>query len=339
MIRVLHLVGSAESAFHVNLSRLYARDCLEAIVDLDRYESYIAYISPDGAWRFPKSLHDADIAAAQSLAIEQALPILASLNIDIALPQMFCLAGMTHYRALLDLLQIPYIGNPPDLMALTADKAKTKAIVAAAGVRVPQGEVLQPGAKPSIGVPAIVKPTHADNSLGITLVKDAQDYPVALDLAFTHSDTVIVEEFVPLGREVRCGIVVESDQLTCLPLEEYRMDMPIRTYASKLIETDQGKLGYAAKDPTKAWIVDANDPDMPAVWEAAHQCHLALGCRHYSLYDFRINPEGQPYFIEAGLYCSFASKSVLSTMIVATGIPVQQFFQQMVEQVLNVKPS
>ena len=54
---------------------------------------------------------------------------------------MFCLPGMTHYRALFDVLGIPYVGNAPDVMALTADKAKAKAVVAAAGVDVPAGEV------------------------------------------------------------------------------------------------------------------------------------------------------------------------------------------------------
>lgn len=32
-LRVLHLVGSATSAFHDDLSRLYARDALAAVAD------------------------------------------------------------------------------------------------------------------------------------------------------------------------------------------------------------------------------------------------------------------------------------------------------------------
>lgn len=53
---------------------------------------------------------------------------------DIAVPQMFCLPGMTVYRGLFDLLGIPYVGNTPDVMAHSArTEARAKAVVAAAG--------------------------------------------------------------------------------------------------------------------------------------------------------------------------------------------------------------
>jgi D-alanine-D-alanine ligase len=47
-LRVLHLVGSAVSDFFCDLSRLYARDCLEATDDRGRYEPVIAYVTPGG---------------------------------------------------------------------------------------------------------------------------------------------------------------------------------------------------------------------------------------------------------------------------------------------------
>ena len=62
------------------------------------------------------------------------------------------------------------------------------------------------------------------------------------------------------------------------------------------------------------------------MWDAARRCHAALGCRHYSLFDFRIDPAGQPWFLEAGLYCSFARQSVIPTMAAAAGLPVPDLF-------------
>src|SRR6185369_7022142 len=115
------------------------------------------------------------------------------------LPQMFCLPGMTTYRALFDALGIPYVGNPPDVMALGADKAKARAVVAAAGVALRTGERRLPTP------PVVVKPVDADNSLGVTLVRSPAEYAGALDEAFAHSDRVLVERYVELGREVRCG--------------------------------------------------------------------------------------------------------------------------------------
>lgn len=65
---------------------------------------------------------------------------------------------------------------------------------------------------------------------------------------------------------------------------------------------------------------------------AARRCHRALRCRDYSLFDFRIDPAGQPWFLEAGLYCSFAEKSVISTMARAAGIGLPELFRAAVTQ-------
>ncbi|WP_017655450.1 D-alanine--D-alanine ligase family protein [Fortiea contorta] len=339
-LRILHLVGSAYNDFYCDLSRLYAEDCLAAIAEDSCYDSQIAYITPDGLWRFPHSLSQEDIAAAETVPLFLAIEFLKKQNIDIVIPQMFCIPGMTHYRALFDLLQIPYIGNTPDIMALTAHKARAKAIVKAAGVKVPDGELLRPGDIPTITPPVVIKPVSSDNSLGVTLVKEVSEYDAALKKAFAYTDEVIVEEFVELGREVRCGILVKEGELIGLPLEEYLVNShskPIRTHADKLQQTAEGNLSFSAKDNIKSWIVDPSDPLTQRVQEIAKKCHKALGCRHYSLFDFRIDPHGQPWFLEAGLYCSFAPKSVISSMAKAVGITLNELLMTAIQETLGSK--
>ena len=334
---ILHLVGSPTDNFHCDLSRFYAESCLHAITDSTRYSFLIAYVTPDKTWRFPVSLDDKDIANAKTLSLANAIAFLSQQNIDLALPQMFCQSGMTDYRSLLDLLDIPFIGNTSELMAITANKAKAKAIVVAAGVAVPENELLRKGEKPSLKPPVIVKPNKADNSIGVTLVNSESDYTAALENAFANSDEVLVERYIELGREVRCGIIERQGELICLPLEEYQMDAttnPIRAYANKLSENEQGKIAFASKENKQTWLVDADDPVVKRVWEAAKLSHQALGCRHYSLFDFRVDAEGKPWFLEAGLYCSFAPKSVIVTMVEGRGIDLKTFFQQMVDDVL-----
>lgn len=63
------------------------------------------------------------------------------------------------------------------------------------------------------------------------------------------------------------------------------------------------------------------------VWEAARRCHVALGARLYSLFDFRIDAGGRPWFLEAGMYCSFSPKSVIAVMAKAAGIGVDELFR------------
>jgi len=340
-LQVLHLLGSAVSDFYCELSRLYARDCLRATHDPSAYTPHIAYVTPDRRWRFPDDLSTEAIAAASALSTAQAIAHIGARHIDVMVPQMFCLPGMTHYRGLFDLLGIPYVGNPPDVMALSSHKARARAVVSAAGVDVPPGVVVRAGAHAAIEPPVVVKPVDADNSDGLTLVRDRRLLPDAIADACAHSDAALVEAYVELGREVRCGIVVVDGEPVGLPLEEYRVDprdKPIRDAADKLRCDHRGELALVAKEPSRAWIVDEDDPVTAVVWDAARRCHDALGCRHYSLFDFRIDPDGRPWFLEAGLYCSFARQSVISMMAQAAGIAIHELFRIVLDGVLGASP-
>lgn len=320
-LRVLHLVGSCVDQQWADLSLLYARDCLEHTSDPARYEPLVAHVSPGGAWRFPEDASDAAIAAARPLSLAAAVEVLDGARLDVALPQMFDLPGMTRYRALLDLLGLPWVGNTPEAMALTADKSLAKAVVAAAGVAVPAGEVLRAGQRPTVVPPAVVKPVGGDNSQGLSPVREVGQYGAALVDALAQGGRALVEEYVELGREVRCGVLERGGALVCLPLEEYAVDeaSPVRRADDKLARGDDGALSLVAKDVTRAWIVDGDDPLVPVVHEMARTCHVALGCRDHSLFDVRIDPAGTPWFLEAGLYCSFAAKSVVPMMAAAAG--------------------
>lgn len=336
-LRVLHLAGSPVSRFYADLSRLYAADALAATADPDRYEFVVAYVAPGGKWCFPADLSPEAIAAAPSMAVGEALQHLASWEIDVALPQLFCIPGMTSYRALFDVLAIPYVGNTPDAMALGAHKARARAVVAAAGVSVPAGEVLRTGERPTIAPPSVVKPVDADNSLGIGLVRETAEYDGALAAAFEHADEVLVESYIELGREVRVGLVERDGELMGLPLEEYSVDpdtKPIRDHADKIGAGAEGGLKLMAKDTEHAWIVDPADPLTERVQEVARRCHRAMGARHYSLFDFRIDEHGEPWFLEAGLYCSFARTSVVAVMAAAAGLGLPELFATAIAEAL-----
>lgn len=333
--RLLHLVGSPADEFFADLSRLYARGCLDALAGDDRYDHVIAHVSPDRVWTFPDDLGPESRSAAEEFDVAGAIAHIRALGIDAVLPQMFCRPGMTAYRSLFPILGIDIIGNTAEVMAIAADKAQARAVVAAAGVPVPTGEVLNPGDTPTLSPPVVVKPVDADNSAGVTLVTEADAMGAALTEAYAHGTTALVEEFVPLGREVRCGVLVRDGELVCLPLEEYAVDAdtaPIRTPQDKLSRADGGDLYLVAKTADRAWIVPDDDPIVARVHEEARRAHVALGCRHYSLFDFRISPDGTPFFLEAGPYCSFSPGSVIAVMAAAAGIDLTTLFDTVLHE-------
>ena len=224
-------------------------------------------------------------------------------------------------------------------MALTADKALTRAVVSAAGIDVPPARLVRRGDPlADLNGPVVVKPVDGDNSSGVSLVDHTHGLREAVDTALASSTAVLVEDFVPLGREVRCGTIRRGDRVVALPLEEYAVDAaarPIRLAAHKLARTDDGDLRLVAKDDSQAWIVSDEDPVVPDVQALAVAAHEALGCGHHGLVDVRIDPDGRPWFLEAGPYCSFSPSSVVAVMAAAAGIDLERLFTEAVDLARN----
>ncbi len=335
-LSTLMLVGSSTTDAMAELSELYARDAVRALAGVA--DVTLIRRAPDGRWSLPWSLEPHDIASAMPMPLSAALGLLVHEHFDIGLPQMFCPWGMTSGRALFELLDIPMIGNRAPQMGMGADKALARAVVAQGGVRVPEGVVVKPGERSSQTppLPVIVKPVMSDNSEGLSLVERAEDLAPAIAHAHAQDSDALVERFIPPGRELRVGVIErmtpDGPELFALPPEEYPVDRanhPVRTAEDKLARGDDGQLRLAAKTKDAAWIIDADDPAIPALHAAAIAACRALGCRHYGLFDFRVDEAGTPWFLEAGLYCSFADASVVCTMARAAGISTQQLFVDM----------
>ncbi|MEE3240260.1 MAG: ATP-grasp domain-containing protein [Pseudomonadota bacterium] len=341
---ILQLVGSPTDTFHCELSQMYAQGCANALSGIASHRFSYAHISPDGAWCFPESLSLNDRLAAQKYETAEALAIIASMGVDCGLPQLFCLRGMTECRAIFRILDIPFIGNNPLQMDLSANKVLARNIVSASGVNVPKGEVITNALclsehRSTVSYPVVVKPIGSDNSHGVSFVKGPAQLSNAIAEARLYHEQVLIEKYIELGREVRCGIIQRNEGLVCLPLEEYAVDAdkrPIRLHSDKLVrDPDQQLLELPAASLDLSWIVDQEDPLTQIVQTAALKCYSALGCRHYGLFDFRVDPSGVAWFLEAGLYCSFSPRSVIVKMCEAHGISLENYFAESVQLAID----
>merc|ERR1711904_282552 len=121
------------------------------------------------------------------------------------------------------------------------------------------------------------------------------------------------------GRELRAACVEEADgTLTVLPKIEYFLD-DIRTSAHKLATDQNGKLTNnaikaAKKDGDRQCPADLSPELHARVNAMITEAHRTLKCRHYSLYDIRIDANEQPFILEAALFCSFSPLSVIPAM-------------------------
>jgi len=312
-LRVLHLAGSRVSDFYYNLSVIYAREVVQPV----GVSSYYAVVYPDGLWQLGTSLD----SLSEKMPLQEAIARLP--EVDVVVPHMFCVPGMTSFRGLFeDILGLPVVGSPPNCTALATNKAQTRSVVSASGVPVAKAQLVRQGDPVTMEPPFIVKPNSEDNSIGVTLVRNSTEIAEALRVGFEHDETLLVEDYIP-GREIRVGVVERETQLWVLPAIEYLVtsDNPIRTVNDKL--ELQG--GLPRKQPDKPAVKNVCPANVtPSLWEkisdAAKQAHIALGCRDYSLYDFRVHADtSEPYMLEAGLFWSFGKIGMISRMLQADG--------------------
>lgn len=312
-LRVLHLAGSRVSDFYYNLSNIYATQ----VVQLVGVSNYYALVDPDGFWQLGESLD----SLSEKLSVQQMISQLPK-EIDLVVPHMFCFPGMTSFRALFeDILGLNLVGAPSHCAALATNKAYTRSVVAASGVRVAKAQQLRQGDTVTMKPPFIVKPNSEDNSLGLTLVWREEEIEAAVKTGFKYDDTLLIEDYIP-GRELRVGVLEWKGKLRVLPMIEYVFgkERPIRTSKDKFDFKSDGTPQKQPDKPAAKPVCPANvSPELfEKVVDTAKKAHIALGCRDYSLYDFRIHAQtNEPYLLEAGLFWSFSKISMISRMIMA----------------------
>jgi D-alanine-D-alanine ligase len=139
-------------------------------------------------------------------------------------------------------LGLTYTGCPGDTLSLALDKAKTNAILDAAGIGTPNCQLLtaETLSEFNLNYPCIVKPAGEDSSHGLTeesVVYDADQLEKqVIKISNFFGGKALVEEFVD-GREFNVS-VIGDDEPSVLPISEIAYSLPegmpqILTFAAK----------------------------------------------------------------------------------------------------------
>ncbi len=202
--------------------------------------------------------------------------------------------------AAVELLEIPMTGASSATLLLCLNKARSSAILRAAGFRVPEWKSIDendPLPKDWNRFPAIVKPAAEDASNGIHSRSVVRTTEQLLEVAYyvqEHWGRVLIQEFID-GREINLAIVgnhllppAEIDFST-LP-EGYP---PIVSFAAKWHDESPEFGGTvpicpAPLDPAQAERLQ---------WLAARAWRLMDGCG-YARVDVRLTDDGTPYVID-----------------------------------------
>jgi D-alanine-D-alanine ligase len=169
--------------------------------------------------------------------------------------------------------------------------------------------------------PSVVKPNSAGSSVGVAIVKIFFDLEPAIEKAFEHSDTIIIEEFIG-GREATCGVVDHFRG------ERHYALMPIEIKPASSFYDYDAK--YVSEDTRYVIPGGFDDSVKQAIQEASRAIHRDLGLRHYSRSDFIVHPKRGVYFLEVNTLPGMTSHSLIPKSIEAVGSTFPDFLDHVI---------
>lgn len=211
-------------------------------------------------------------------------------------------------QAMLDLVGIPYTGSGHLASAIAMDKEVAKRLFRDAGVPTPDW-IMAPAPVEDVierlGLPVVVKPSKQGSTVGLTVVKRPEDYDAAVELAFRYDDEVMIERFIP-GREVTVGILDGK----ALPVGEIIPKHEIFDYECK----------YQQGMAEEIFPADLPADAAAEVQRIALAAHGVLKLGGYSRIDFRMDPDGGFWCLEANTLPGMTANSLLPKAARAAGI-------------------
>ncbi len=230
-------------------------------------------------------------------------------------------------QGMLELLDIPYQGAGVLGSALAMNKVAAKQIYEQQGLPVlPYMIELRhaPSAPEKLvdqlGLPVVVKPACAGSSIGMAIVSDVADLSSAMNIAFEHDATVMVEAFIE-GTEITGG-VLGNDTLLPLPLIEIipGQDHVFFDYKAKYTPGATQEICPARIDATLTQKAQ----------KYAQMAHQALYCKGYSRTDMIVR--GKDIFVlETNTIPGMTPTSLFPQAAQAAGISFGQLLDRLIE--------
>jgi len=234
-------------------------------------------------------------------------------------------------QALLDMTGVPYTGSGHLASALAMDKHLTKVVLRAAGVstanwmmapedlaQLDAGEVER-----QLSWPVVVKPSKQGSTVGLSIVREAAELAPAVREAFRYDDEVMIEQFVP-GRELTVGILGGE----VLPTIEIQPVKELYDYECKY--TPGMAREFVAELPAEL---------AARLGDQAVRAFEALKLRGYARIDFRLDPEGQPWCLEANTLPGMTPTSLIPQAAAAAGIGFPALCERIVRLALALAPA
>ncbi len=224
-------------------------------------------------------------------------------------------------QAVLDKANCPYQGAGAAASYLALNKAASKEVFEDKGVRTPNWQLVTPVQGPDtkleLPLPVFVKPNKGGSSLGMSLVKTADDFPEALKKVFSMCQSALVEEFIP-GVELTCGIL-DGKPLPLVMITP-KSDSDFFDYENK----------YADDGAEEICPAPVDDSVTETIQKQMVIANEALGLTGYSRGDFILTEDGDTHLLEVNTLPGMTPTSLLPRAAGAIGLSFTELIAELV---------
>ena len=323
----LALIYGGQGAEH-QISILSKR-YVKTLINGEKYEIIDCFIGKngklyvDGEVVTPLLAESAILLDGRKIKIDVALPILHGDYGEDGKPQ-----------ALLDMMNIPYVGCDVTAGAVAFDKALTKRLCQNVGIKVvdylsfirESADTAQRKCEEYIGYPMFIKPTRQGSSFGTNTINCKEEFAKCYNSAYMYGcGRVLVEKCVTDKRELECAYLAYAD----------------KTYISDVGEVlSHGFYSFTDKY-TKGKTSVLTHADIPSevrdsIRGAVATLAIILDVRHLARFDFFLSG-GEVYLNEVNTLPGFTRTSLYPRLIEAMGISPEDMIESLITDAMRQK--
>jgi D-alanine-D-alanine ligase len=253
------------------------------------------------------------------------------LHIDCAFPILHGAFGEDgSIQGLFKMAGIPFVGSGILGSAVGMDKDVAKRLLRDGGFSIAKFIVIKKheiesvnflSIQDKLGLPLFVKPANAGSSVGVSKVKNEEEFFQAMKDAFQYDMKILIEEAI-VGQEIECA-VLGNDNPKASALGEVIPTQGFYSYNAKYIDSEGALLKIPANIISETLVRD--------IQGIAVDVFKCLECAGMTRVDFFITKEDKIYINEVNTIPGFTSVSMYPKLWEVSGIGYSKLLDAIIE--------
>lgn len=345
------IIFGGKSAEH-EVSLQSAKNIVDAI-DKNKYDVVLIGIDKDGKWHLndqssyllneenPKLIQLNKTNKGVALVPGETANQLVTLSDGEGLEQLDVVFPILHgtlgedgsMQGMLRIANLPFVGTGVLGSAVSMDKDIAKRLLKEAGIKVANsvtylkinaGKINYEEVKGKLGLPMFIKPANQGSSVGVSKVRDEQEFYDGVKEAFRYDNKIIIEEAI-VGREVECAVLGNEEPIASLP-GEILPQTDFYSYESKYIDEKGADLAIPA---------ELSEEQTRKIQQASIDVFQSLNCEGMARVDFFLQENGDLVVNEVNTLPGFTRISMYPKLWEISGISYPELINKLIDLAID----